>query len=352
MEQPAVCVIVPVYNAEATLPRCVESVLSQQVRGGLRLILVDDGSPDNCGAICDSYARQDPRVTVIHQEDRGVSGARNSGLDAASGDYIVFLDSDDALLPGALQTALDAQTADPDALVIWNYTTEKKDAVPVAYTTRSVPQSSLARLYLDCLIAMPWNKLYRGDLARLIKFDVSYTLGEDLQFVLDYIALLGRKQPDFHYAVLESALTFYDCSRTGTLSTRYHEDYCDIWPRHFEKLNAACAAAACSESDLMPLHRAELRVMAEGIADILRRDPADAESRRGKARTALANSWLRSLLRTMTQEKCYSPWLLPCRTNSLRLIWTLSEAARTESPLFGKLDWAGYYLLLGRYRRS
>jgi len=105
-------------------------------------------------------------------------------------------------------------------------------------------------------------------------FSAMYTLGEDLQFVLDYLALLGRCQPDFSYLVLESALTFYDCSRTGTLSTKYHANYCEIWPKHFAKLNAACHAAACPAEDMRPLHRAELQVFAEGVADIMRRDPS------------------------------------------------------------------------------
>ena len=99
MEQPAICVIVPVYKAETTLPRCIESVLTQQVPGGLRLILVDDQSPDRSGEICDAYAAKDPRVMVLHRMERGVSGARNAGLRAATGEYIVFLDSDDALRP-------------------------------------------------------------------------------------------------------------------------------------------------------------------------------------------------------------------------------------------------------------
>ena len=109
MEQPVICVIVPVYKAEATLPRCIESVLTQQLPGGLRLILVDDQSPDRSGEICDAYAAKDPRVMVLHRRERGVSGARNAGLRAATGEYIVFLDSDDALRPGALAAALAAQ---------------------------------------------------------------------------------------------------------------------------------------------------------------------------------------------------------------------------------------------------
>ena len=122
MSRPAACVVVPVYRAEATLDRCVASILRQRVTGGVCCVLVDDGSPDASGALCDAWAARDPRVQVIHKEDGGVSSARNAGLAAADADYIVFLDSDDALRPGALQAALEVQQADPDAFVLWHYT--------------------------------------------------------------------------------------------------------------------------------------------------------------------------------------------------------------------------------------
>ena len=111
MSKPTITVIVPVYKAMATLDRCVESVVTQDVAGGLACILVDDGSPDDSGKLCDTWAARDPRVTVIHQDDLGVSGARNSGLAAADSEYIVFLDSDDALRPGALQAPKPAPRA-------------------------------------------------------------------------------------------------------------------------------------------------------------------------------------------------------------------------------------------------
>lgn len=123
---------------------------------------------------------------------------------------------------------------------------------------------------------MPWNKLYRTEYAQQVPFDTQYTLGEDLQFVLDYIALLSSREPAFTYTVLTAPLTFYDCSRGGTLSTRYHADYCKIWPEHFAKLNKACCNAHCPQEDMRPLHRAELTVYAEGVADILRRDRPSA----------------------------------------------------------------------------
>ena len=351
--KPAVCVIVPVYNAEATLARCVESILRQTVEGGLSCVLVDDGSTDTSPALCDGYTA-DPRVRVCHQADGGVSSARNTGLTLAASEYVVFLDSDDYLLPGALQAALDAQQADPAAFVLWHYLTDPAlPPPPAAPAAQLYSQSALARLYLDCLIAMPWNKLYRTDYAKLLKFNTAYTLGEDLQFVLDYIALLDRKQSGFQYAVIDAPLTFYDCSRTdGTLSTRYLPDYCDIWCQHFARLNTTCTEAAVPEADRLPLHRAELAVLGEGAADILRRDSAPAGIRHDRAVTALCQPFVRSLLREMKAERCYSPYYLPLLFRNLHLLYSLSEARRTGSGLYGKLDWLGYYLFLGRRRRA
>ena len=99
---PMISVIVPVYKVEKYLPRCMDSILNQTYRN-LEIILVDDGSPDNCGAICDQYAQQDARIRVIHQENRGVSAARNAGLDSMRGEYLTFVDPDDWLAPDMIE---------------------------------------------------------------------------------------------------------------------------------------------------------------------------------------------------------------------------------------------------------
>lgn len=98
MTTPLISVIVPVYRVEEYLERCVKSILSQTYKN-LEVILVDDGSPDQCPAICDACAEKDARVKVIHQENKGLSGARNAGIDAASGEYLAFVDSDDYVSP-------------------------------------------------------------------------------------------------------------------------------------------------------------------------------------------------------------------------------------------------------------
>lgn len=97
-ENPCISVIVPVFNAEFVLSRCVDSILGQSYYN-FELLLIDDGSSDRSGVICDEYAKQDERVRVIHQKNGGVSSARNRGLEEAEGDYLIFIDSDDWVLP-------------------------------------------------------------------------------------------------------------------------------------------------------------------------------------------------------------------------------------------------------------
>lgn len=98
MTEPLISVIVPVFKVEPWLERCVDSIRNQTYRN-LEIILIDDGSPDRCGKLCDSFAKEDDRILVVHQENRGLSAARNTGLDICRGEYIGFVDSDDYIHP-------------------------------------------------------------------------------------------------------------------------------------------------------------------------------------------------------------------------------------------------------------
>lgn len=105
-EEKLLSVIVPVYKVEPYLHRCVDSIRNQTYKN-LQIILVDDGSPDNCGKICDEYAELDARIIVVHQKNRGLSGARNTGLRYAKGDYVAFVDSDDWIDSSMYETLVD-----------------------------------------------------------------------------------------------------------------------------------------------------------------------------------------------------------------------------------------------------
>ena len=106
MEEYKISVIVPVYKVEKYLNKCVDSIINQTHKN-LEIILIDDGSPDNCGKICNEYAKKDSRIKVIHKENGGVSSARNVGLDVATGDYIGFVDSDDWIEPDMYEFLLE-----------------------------------------------------------------------------------------------------------------------------------------------------------------------------------------------------------------------------------------------------
>lgn len=114
-----VSIIVPIYNVEPYLRECIESVLAQTYQD-YELILVDDGSPDGSGAICDEYSGKDQRIRVIHKVNGGLSDARNAGLDAATGKYVYFLDGDDTIEPNLLETAVRHMRDDTD-LVVFHY---------------------------------------------------------------------------------------------------------------------------------------------------------------------------------------------------------------------------------------
>ena len=101
--EPLISVIVPVYKVEQYLGRCVESLLAQTYKN-VEIILVDDGSPDSCPAMCDEYAAKYEKIQVIHQENKGLSGARNTGIDHAKGDFLAFVDSDDLWSPHFLES--------------------------------------------------------------------------------------------------------------------------------------------------------------------------------------------------------------------------------------------------------
>ena len=125
-QRPEVSVIVPVYRVEKWLPQCLDSLTAQTLQE-TEIILIDDGSPDGCGALCDEYAKKDARIRVIHQENRGLSLARNAGLDAARGRYIMFADSDDWVEPDFCETPFRLAEETGADLVLFRHRRHEKD---------------------------------------------------------------------------------------------------------------------------------------------------------------------------------------------------------------------------------
>lgn len=188
IKMPLISVIVPVYNVEKYLPRCIESILGQTYTD-LELILVDDGSPDGCPQICDAYAAQDNRVMVIHQPNGGVSSARNRGLDTVTGEYISFVDSDDWIDSRMYEIMLsEMQSTGSDmAICGFNYAYENGEIEQITARQESViyDPKELTEREFD----IPWsvrrvayNKVVKKQVYENLRFNVSLKMAEDSLF--------------------------------------------------------------------------------------------------------------------------------------------------------------------------
>ncbi|MBQ8299715.1 MAG: glycosyltransferase [Clostridia bacterium] len=179
-EKKKISVIVPIYNVEKYLPACIESIQNQSYMN-LEIILVDDGTPDNSGKIADEYAKKDGRIKVIHKPNGGLSDARNVGMDAATGDYIMFIDSDDLMMPEAckvLEEKIEKENAD---YVIGNYINCDEEGnlweKPVFNNEKYKSFKLSIKDYEDSFFIMNsgvWNKIYDLNFIRSLnlKFEI------------------------------------------------------------------------------------------------------------------------------------------------------------------------------------
>lgn len=247
---PKVSVIVPVYNVEAYLNRCIDSILNQTF-WDFELILVDDGSTDKSGAICDAYKKMDERVRVIHKRNAGVSAARNTGIDAANGQYIMFVDSDD-YIDAEMLTALILRMDNGVDLVACSIkmimkTKEQNFTLPnnVYNSKKLLEMYGLEKVPQICLCG-PWCKLYRNQLIKNenIKFDGALFLGEDTHFNLQYLLHCRNivTMNDIYY--------FYMRENEESLFTKFRDYYYKNTRRVYEFTNVVMQRLACSEKAL------------------------------------------------------------------------------------------------------
>ena len=164
---PKATVIVPVYNVEDYLEKCVNSILAQTLKD-FELLLVDDGSTDGSGALCDQLAQRDPRIRVIHQENQGLGGARNTGIAQAQGEWLLLVDSDDWIEPTTLERTVDAGETCSAQLVMFGYRAVNEEGRVVQTFVEETPKGQALTLAdrTDLLLTAPSAclRLYRRDL--------------------------------------------------------------------------------------------------------------------------------------------------------------------------------------------
>ncbi|WP_217166899.1 bifunctional glycosyltransferase family 2 protein/CDP-glycerol:glycerophosphate glycerophosphotransferase [Streptomyces sp. AC512_CC834] len=240
---PRFSVIVPAYQVQAYLHACLESVLSQSYPD-LEVIVVDDCSPDACGAIADEFAARDPRVRAVHLPDnQGLGPARNAGLERASGDYLVFLDGDDTLTPGALGAVADRikETGEPDVLVYdyartyWTGETVRNQAAAHLTEQGPAPFRLTDRPGLLNLLMVAWNKAVRREFAEREGFAFPPGYYEDTPWTYPVLMTAGS------VATLDRVCVHYRQRRRGSIlgtPSERHLDVFDQYDRVFAFLEA------------------------------------------------------------------------------------------------------------------
>lgn len=219
-------VIIPVYNVEKYIDRCLKSVISQNY-DDLEIIVIDNGSTDRSGSICDIYANEYANISVYHIENYGVGYARNFGLSKAKGEFIYFADSDDYLVGNLFVDFADKLVSDLDLVVFSYYNSFEQELTEKHRTNKCLPHSGLYNkdefiklftdLFLSDMLYTVWNKIYRREflLENKISFE-QYELGEDVRFNLNVYHKLNKVllSQDFYY--------FYVIGRKGSAMACYN----------------------------------------------------------------------------------------------------------------------------------
>lgn len=216
---PLISVIVPVYKVEPYLRRCVDSILSQTF-SNFELILIDDGSPDNCGKICDEYAQKDSRIFVIHQENKGVSAARNAGIEwsfeNSDSQWLTFIDSDDWIHPQYLELLLSATKTHLVDISVCEYEETSAMSSYSQIKSCSYKKMSTEEFYIgDPITAVtPWCKLYKKTCFETIR----YPIGKRYEDEFTTYKVLFEKS---HISYLNEKLYFYYTNHSGFIKSEW-----------------------------------------------------------------------------------------------------------------------------------
>lgn len=186
-----ISIIIPVYNVEAYLPACLDSTLAQKYEN-IEIILINDGSTDKSGTICDLYAAKDSRIKVIHKANEGVSAARNDGLEIATGNFVCFIDSDDTVSANLISSLYDKVIRHNVEMAICGIEQHRPDSL-IANNCSTLPSSVVEdkeELIINFFDKLPYREVLYGPVNKLIKktiatqvlFDTRYKIGEDLLF--------------------------------------------------------------------------------------------------------------------------------------------------------------------------
>lgn len=297
---PEISIIIPVHNAERYLDRCILSV-TKQTFSNFELLLVDDGSSDRSGEICDEWAMKDERIIAIHQTNGGSAKARNAGLQRASGMYIGFADSDDWLEPNMVQTMIErAKEHDSDLVIVGHYDDFQQSDGSISKEISRIPQAFscdknveyrnyFPKLLKESCFFQVWDKLYRRELLErhCIRFDQSMPVGQDASFNIPLTPVVNRVD------IMAVPLYHYSCREGSMSSITFKESYLQSRVRAFE----------WAESTLRNWCPQVIQFFANGCIDQMG-NLAEGLYKNASYTTAYRDEQLNRIISNQTVQKC------------------------------------------------
>lgn len=252
MSEPLISIIVPVYNVEKYLSKCLDSLVNQTYKN-IEIVCVDDGSTDSSGSICDEYAKKDARIKVIHKENGGLSDARNVGLETINGEYVMFIDSDDWIDKDTCDYCINTLKLYDVDLILWSYIREyKNNAKPKRLFMNGSryfdDQEIKEKIFLRCVglngvelrnvenmdsIVTAWGKLYKRDKINNIRFKATTEIGtEDALF---NIYVMDNINSAFY---IDRYMSHYRRDNVISLTSTYKSELYTCWQRLYDYIEA------------------------------------------------------------------------------------------------------------------
>ncbi|MEE0757569.1 glycosyltransferase family 2 protein [Allofournierella sp.] len=344
-QRPFFTILTPVYKGVDFVPGCVESVRAQGF-ADYEHLLIDDGSPDESGEVCDRLAETDGRIRVIHQKNSGVTGARNAGIAAAKGQYLLFLDQDDRLGPCALAAIAAALKDAGEDLVSWRHhdvweemCADAAEAVPTCYA-----QPQFGRLYRTGTVHYVWTKAFPVGflLEKGLRFDETIRDGtDDLPFVVAFWRAWFTAHPAAGIRYIPQPLYYYEMHNDASVSNRPQP----FLPSHLAMFSNLSEDFLCRyhvpPAEMGFLWYQCLHTLAYGVLS------TPPEKRVALKAGLLQDRRFAAILRHMGEERVYSPYYLPFRRGQLGLVAFIARSFEGDRLWF----WRAYRLgrlLLGR----
>ena len=337
---PEISIIVPVYNVEKYIRCCIDSLLAQTYKN-IEILLIDDGSKDRSGIICDEYALKDDRIRVIHKANGGVSSARNMGLDNAIGKYIMFCDPDDYVEPTWCEKMFDAIDGSGGFFACCGYNgvtmSGERQNTKVIQGERLKPAEALVELYVNGVLPSACYKIFNSQTIKMnrIRYDEKVNIAEDYLFVLHYL----RTRID-NLEIIPEALYNYITDRPQSLTKKSVPDHWELSRHVRDEVHMTMQAYGVDFSEYREAYYSGLiTTILQSVNMVFNYNISNRE-KFAKGKAILSSNECKDAFRYGRFKDIHPVYKIILQTRCFTLVWLFHWAVEVKHSMVGKKEHA------------